>query len=176
MIDVIGIDPGLTGAIAKYNGSRLATYELIPVKASSGRGKELPWATINDDYEFFCAGATDAFIEKVMAMNRAGEQKQGASGIFKFGYVAGALYLMVVCNGIREPILVPPQTWKAYFGLIGVGKTTKAKKEKAIAKAVELFPDNESDFFGPRGGGKDGVAEASLIAWYGYHQIKEQSL
>ena len=172
MIEVGGIDPGLTGAIAKYNGERLVCYALKPHKAETGRGRELDWVEVEAIYEIMFGDCTHMFIEKVQAINKKGEKKQGASSVFKFGYVAGVLYGIVVSHGLK-PEMVYPQTWKGAFGLIGVGVTTKAKKAKAIERACEIFPDNKSDFFGPRGGGLDGVAEAALIAWYGYQQVKD---
>jgi hypothetical protein len=167
-VKVVGIDPGLTGGVAAYDGTTLFTYELKPVKAKTGRGRQLPWPDVALDYECMFGGIEHVYIEEVGAMG----SMEGASSVFKFGYVAGCLAGIVYANG-AVPVMVRPQTWKGFFGLVGVGKSKKEKKDKAIAKAVELFPDNEKDFFGPRGGGKDGVAEAALIAWYGYSQVTE---
>ena len=59
--------------------------------------------------------------------------------------------------------LVTPTVWMKAMG-VGLGS-----KEASCLRAEQLFPGRS--FRGPRGGKKDGVAEASLIAKYGFEKL-----
>ena len=60
--------------------------------------------------------------------------------------------------------MVPPAAWKKSMQ---VG----SDKKQVCARASELFPDNTDLFYGSKGGPKDGVAEAALLALYGRKQF-----
>lgn len=163
---VIGVDPGLTGGVAMYCGGTFKDVELIvapiPIhRAISGRGNDVSAAELVDTYDVLFSDADHAFIERVGAM-----PQEGASSSFKFGYVAGLMYGIIAAH--RVPItMVNPQKWKAIMGL---GK----HKNVAVARACELFPHHVSFFKGPKGGDRDGPAEAALIAKYGYDSFFRQ--
>ena len=94
-------------------------------------------------------------------MSRPGE---GVSSAFKFGVVFGGLRAITAAKGV--PItLVNPSVWMKGMG-VGRGS-----KEASVIRASELFPTYAAEFRGPRGGIKDGVAEAALIAKYGYDKL-----
>lgn len=155
---VLGADPGLDGAIAVYlPGTTLLTVWDMPVlKGSSKRRIDLwtlaqqlsHWA---DDYEIH------ATVENVHAM-----PGQGVTSMFSFGYSVGSLQQALASAKIPFT-LVQPATWKAMYRLRG-GAENKAA---SVDKAVELFPEHKATFFGPKGGPKDGRAEAALLAHYG---------
>uniref|UniRef100_A0AB74UHB5 Uncharacterized protein n=1 Tax=Caulobacter phage BL57 TaxID=3348355 RepID=A0AB74UHB5_9VIRU len=56
--------------------------------------------------------------------------------------------------------MIKPQDWKRVT-------QTPADKSRAFARALQLFPRASGIFLGPRGGKKDGRAEAALLAFYG---------
>lgn len=159
---VLGIDPGLSGAIAQWDGASLNTIE-IPTAKSTGRGREVVWPELNEqwDNEFFYA--EHVFLERVHS--RPGE---GVSSAFKFGCVFGGLRGMIAAKLIPLT-LVTPTVWMKEMG-VGRGS-----KEASVLRATELFPSHASAFRGPKGGRKDGVAEAALIARYGYDKLTKES-
>lgn len=161
---IIGVDPGLNGGIAMYcSGSYRENQELIvmeipTLKSSTGRGNEILWAELVDTFDVMFDGAQHAFIERVQAM-----PGNGASSMFKFGYVAGGIRGILAAK--RIPVtMVQPAKWKHAMGL---GKS----KDVAVSRACELWPDSVSSFRGPKGGNKDGPAEAALIAKYGHDTL-----
>lgn len=150
----LGVDPGLTGAFATWDGSDLQTYA-IPIRKIK-IGREVIWEDLVEDLRPALIGCTSAYIEKVNT--RPGE---GRSSAFKFGYVAGGFRGIVDQAGI--PVrMVTPQKWKKYFDL-------PADKAEAVRLAASHFPGSTKQFYGPRGGLRDGIAEAALIALYGYN-------
>lgn len=157
-MEIVGVDPGLNGACASWNGDRLFTVEVPTLKAAS-RGREVDWASLFSEVDILFHEADHIFIERVGSM-----PGQGVASTFKFGYVAGGFRGMFTAMG--KPItLVTPQKWKK---ALSVG----AAKDSAVARATQLFPTYAHLFRGPKGGLKDGVAEAALIAYYGHQEMK----
>lgn len=153
MTTIVGIDPGLKGAISIVNDDRVEVVVPIPIVKSSGRGNEVVWQSLYWTMKNLIAEhLPDAvYIERVGA--RPG---QGVSSMFKFGYVSGGLYALMVPYML--PItMVTPQAWKRALKI-------PASKDGARQRAIELFP-NEAHLFARKK--DDGVAEASLIAEYG---------
>lgn len=155
---VLGCDPGKKGAFAKYDGKSLSIVEM-PTVAVGKRGDEISWQGLADLFDLVLMPCDCAFIEAVHAM-----PGQGVSSMFKFGGAYhGALAMLAA---FRIPTTrVTPQSWKSAM------RVNAAGKDAAVGRARELFPNNVSDFVGPRGGLKDGNAEAALIAWFGYQKM-----
>lgn len=160
-MNVLGIDPGLSGALAQWDGETLTTFEIPSIK-STGRGREVDWAALNEGWDRHFFYADHVFLERVGV--RPGE---GVSSAFKFGLVFGGLRGMLAAK-LLPVTLVTPTSWKKAYSL-------QAAKEAAVIRASELFPRNAGEFRGPRGGIKDGVAEAALIARYGYDKLTKES-
>lgn len=142
---ILGIDPGLSGALSFYFPSEpaLISAEDVPVVAN-----EIDVATLAQRLAQIRPDV--CFIERVSAM-----PKQGVASTFKFGMAFGMVRGVVAAAGIPMH-LVTPQTWKRHFRL-------DSDKEKARALALRLWPS--STCFGRK---KDhGRAEAALIARYG---------
>jgi crossover junction endodeoxyribonuclease RuvC len=83
--------------------------------------------------------------------------KQGVTSMFKFGTNYG------IWHGILAALQIPfyiarPAQWQK-----GVIKKAQDKKP-AVAAAARIFPGAE--LHGPRGGAKDGRADALLIAYW----------
>ena len=141
----LGIDPGAAGAVAVID-SNLIVFALYDFP-----GDEIQAArvirTIKQDYP----GITAA-IERVSAM-----PKQGVVSMFKFGTNYGVWKGILAALGISFKE-VPPKTWQK-------GVISKAQDKKpAMAAAGRLFPT--AVLTGPRGGAKDGRADALLIAYW----------
>lgn len=145
MTCVLGIDPGLSGAIAFYFPSEPALIKADDVPVA---GNEIDVATLAQRLAQMRPDV--CIIERVGAM-----PKQGVASTFKFGVAFGMVRGVVAAAGIPMHLVTPP-VWKRHFHL-------DSDKEKARALALRLWPS--SACFSRK---KDhGRAEASLIARYG---------
>lgn len=146
---IVGIDPGLHGAVAWY----------FPSHPHLIRADDMPVVAGEVDAATFAAWVrqmrpTLGVIERVWT--RPGE---GASRSFKFGTGYGTIQgVLAACEVPYR--LVTPQTWKKHHRL-------PADKEQARALALRLWPS--SDLFSRKK--DDGRAEAALIARYGAEAI-----
>jgi len=156
-VNVLGIDPGLDGALALYNEKGLQNILEIPAVKSTGRGREVLWSNLNQQWDELFFWADHVFLERVNA-----RPLDGGSSAFKFGSIYGGLRGMIVAKLLPYD-LVTPTVWMKAMG-VGLGS-----KEASCLRAEQLFPGR--NFRGPRGGKKDGVAEASLIAKYGFDKL-----
>lgn len=154
----LGVDPGLTGAIAFYYSGYpdLIAVEDMPVIAGDVSAADLA-ARIN------MVRPDAAVIELVGA--RPG---QGVSSMFKFGKSFGVV--IGVCQALKIPThFVAPQKWKKHFSL-------SADKDDSRRRATEYWPDRPELFAKKK---HDGRAEAALIARYGsevlYSTVADQS-
>jgi crossover junction endodeoxyribonuclease RuvC len=144
----IGIDPGLSGAIAMLDTAGSVCYvEDLPIM----RDKTLAW--IDGSYLqsiLMRRGGrpATAMIERVSAM-----PKQGVASSFQFGVGFGSI--LGVLQALAIPIeFVTPRVWKKSYGL-------DSDKKAALHKARLLYPDVDLHL-----AKHDGRAEALLIARY----------
>jgi Holliday junction resolvasome RuvABC endonuclease subunit len=117
---VLGVDPGVSGALALNAGSWLETCKLDATERDI-------WDTLsrwNRGYsiDFAC-------IERVHAM-----PKQGVSSSFTFGQSYGYLRGLLIASGIRFEE-VTPRTWQKSLGCLSGGDKNVTK-----ARAQQLFP------------------------------------
>ena len=161
---VIGIDPGLNGAIATITemaGDDLHLHIFdIPTIKGKVRGNDLDWETFLDLMHKWYLSTVDMVVMEKPVLARPGE---GRGSIGKFGYVCGAIEgIMRSRNADADFHSVSPQKWKAYFGLLK--QTKNASREKAIYYFCEhqLFKRKKDD----------SRAEAALIALYGLKNYK----
>jgi len=150
---IIGIDPGLTGAIALV-GNTMAIVRDIPVMAN-GKGNAKVKKCINPIglkeiiNEYMISGVSIAYLERVSSM-----PGQGVASMFSMGDTFGAIRTACLILGVPLEIITP-QSWKKHYNL-------GADKEIIRTKAIELFPGCELHRK------KDhNRAEALLIAKYG---------
>lgn len=162
---VVGVDPGLDGAIAVVydNGTRFRAYAL-PKGRWKGRGHVPLWDQMPDHIEALCFEADYAFIEKVQT-----RPKEGRSSAFKFGQCAGGIHAAVAM--CRVPVrLVSPSVWKMSMSI-------GHDKNLALKKAHDLFPqdhDQMEPIWGERNKAQiTGIAEAALIGYYGYRILSK---
>lgn len=145
----IGIDPGLSGALAVVDADgKIELLADLPVI----RDRSLAWidggAMQSLLLDAMRGRQCRAVIERVSAMPR-----QGIASAFTFGVGFGSILAML--QTLRLPIeLVTAATWKLALGL---GKDKRA----SIDKARLLFPTADLTL-----AKHDGRAEALLIAWW----------
>ena len=153
-----GIDPGLDGAVASWDGESLTLMEIPATAAASGKGRELHWLRLFSGLELLFDDVDHFYIEKVWPL-----KNQSSNAGFKQGIVAGGIRGLV--TSFKIPVTpVPPNTWKKAVG-------ASADKKQCVARACEIFPRYADLFYGPKGGIKDGLAEAALIAFFGHRQL-----
>ncbi len=143
---ILGIDPGLSGALALLSADGIDVFDIPTLKAKA-RGREINKAEVARWIKD--AGHIDyCVIESVHAM-----PGQGVSSMFKFGYVAGFLAGVISAHFI--PItMVSPRQWKREM-------MVSAEKDAARARASELLPSHCDLFVRVKDHGR---AEAALIA------------
>lgn len=124
----IGIDPGLTGAIAVLgHGNYYGVYDMPVVSKGSGSVKNevdpAGLASLLREFgdDIFCV------IERVNAM-----PKQGSSSTFSLGDSFGCARAVAASLGISVTY-VSPASWKKYFRL-------PSDKEASRALAVRMYP------------------------------------
>jgi crossover junction endodeoxyribonuclease RuvC len=154
---VLGIDPGVAGAIAMYDGKTLfvTDFPTITFRGTKKNKTRIVLSELADLFNIQLSGADHAYYEDVGAM-----PGNGGVSMFNFGYAAGLPTMCAVMCGI--PITsVSPTKWKGDMGL-------NREAEKSRSRALQLFP-NHVDYFKLK---KDhNRAEAALIAWYGYQML-----
>ena len=156
---VIGIDPGISGAIAAYDGSNVYVEDVptLSIKKTKGKGEKnvINMAGLADLFNFMFAGADHAYIERVGAM-----PGQGVTSMFNFGKAAGTLEMGLAMMQVPYTVISPVE-WKAKMGLNNDG-------EKSRMRALQLFPRQAAYFQRKMDHNR---AEAGLLAWYGYQII-----
>ena len=130
----VGIDPGLTGAVAFLrNGEYYSLFDIPTTLKGTGSVKQ----------EVEPGGLKRMFLERLegredvaIALERVSAMPgQGSSSVFSFGDTYGCCRSVASLTGY--PLhLVTPATWKKHFGL---GRD----KEESRALATRLFPGAE---------------------------------
>jgi len=146
----IGIDPGLSGAVAILDAAGcIETVRDLPII----RDAKLAWVDGSELQSIIMAalhGRTGtAIIERVSSM-----PAQGIASAFQFGVGFGSI--LSVLQALHLPLeFVTPAVWKRSYGL-------SKDKHASLDKARLLFPMADL-----RLAKHDGRAEALLIAHYG---------
>lgn len=159
MAPILAIDPGLTGALAVYDGKQL---NVIDMPTYTVRGK----TRVNLHELAANVRALDrvrtAVVEHVGAM-----PKQGGGSAFNFGFTTGAIHGILAAH-LFEAHTVPPAQWRFGVGLMRQdGADHKARKSSSRARAIELFPEYAHLFARVK---DDGRADAALMAWWFVHK------
>lgn len=156
---IIGIDPGISGAVAHLGAQYAGIADMPTTRAKRGKtaldvdGPELRQFLVRTCVN---RGICTAYVEQVQSRPRQ-------AGQFAFGMNYGRV--LGVLEALGVPIVhVPASKWKPAMGLRGEDKAT------SVALAAQLFPHLKDQLYGPRGAPLDGRAEALLIAYYGSKQ------
>lgn len=149
----IGIDPGLSGAIAFYDleSGKLAVDDMptVEIKRNGKDKKEINPHALADFFTGIDVPCS-AVLERVGAM-----PGQGVTSVFSFGRSVGVIEGVLAASFIKVTI-VTPQTWQKAAGVRG-------GKDGARLRASELFPAYAPLFSRKK---DDGRADAAIMAWY----------
>ena len=128
---IIGIDPGLSGAIAILEDNKVLSIFDMPVMAEGKKNKrQLNSAQLVNIIRENTASRDEVavIVEQVNAM-----PGQGVTSMFNFGQTFGAI--KGVCAALNLPIFfVRPSKWKKYFELIN------SSKDSSRTKVIEMYP------------------------------------
>ena len=130
---IIGIDPGISGAISFFEDGKILDVIDMPSMAEGKKNKKQVngaqiYNEIKKRIKIVQKGKVCVVIEQVSAM-----PGQGVTSMFNFGQSFGVI--KGICAAMQLPMyLVRPAKWKKYFNLL------KTEKEASRTKAIEIFP------------------------------------
>lgn len=149
---VIGIDPGLTGAIAVVGGDDAAIIYDTPVVKTKGR---LTYSIRDMDLLLSSISKTNYHLDAVGLERQQAFPGQGVASTFRTGEGYGLWQALIIASGLSVTI-VSPQVWKKFCGL-------SKDKEESRQLAIKLFPECKKDLSRKKDHNR---AEALLIAEY----------
>jgi crossover junction endodeoxyribonuclease RuvC len=161
IVFIIGVDVGLSGAVACYDseaGALLGVADMPVFLLVRGRKekREIDLASLVDLLSQ--PGIDHAFVEAVSSM-----PGQGVSSVFSFGQSLGIVKGILATRKIPMT-MVPPNLWK---------KALAVPKAKAgtRARASQLMPESAGEWPLVK---YDGRAEAALIALWGARSLNQR--
>ena len=159
---IIGIDPGLSGAIAVLENNKVLNMFDMPVMSEGKKNKRqlnsaLLVSLINENIEK--GEEITVVVEQVNAM-----PGQGVTSMFNFGQSFGIL--KGICSAMQLSVyFVRPAKWKKYFNLIN------SEKDASRTRAIEIFPYYSSHLSRKKDSNQ---ADAILIASFFFETYKEE--
>ena len=129
---IVGIDPGLSGAIAILENNKVLNLFDMPVMSEGKKNKRqlnsaLLVNLIKENIDL--KEEVSVVVEQVNAM-----PGQGVTSMFNFGQTFGAI--KGVCAALELPIFfVRPSKWKKHFELINSSKT---RAEQKLLKCIQI--------------------------------------
>ena len=156
---IIGIDPGITGAICFFeDGKIIEVLEMPNMPEGKKNKRQVNGAQIY--HEIFKRiinipkNEVVVVIEQVSAM-----PGQGVTSMFNFGQSFGVL--KGICAALKLPVhFIRPVKWKKHFNLINT------EKDASRTKVIEVFPYISSKISKKKDANK---ADAILIARF-FHE------
>ncbi len=151
---IIGIDPGISGAMCFFQNGEVKDVIDIPSMADGKKNKrqinsQQVFNEISERIINISKKEIIVVIEQVSAM-----PGQGVTSMFNFGQSFGVL--KGVCSAMQLSMyFVRPAKWKKYYGLI------KTEKDASRTKVIEIFPYISSKLSKKKDSNK---ADAILIA------------
>tara|TARA_B100000941_G_C28350964_1_gene471784 strand:+ start:336 stop:830 length:495 start_codon:yes stop_codon:yes gene_type:complete len=151
---IIGIDPGISGAICFFYNGEVKDVIEMPSMADGKKNKrqinsQQVFNEISERIRNTPKKEIIVVIEQVSAM-----PGQGVTSMFNFGQSFGVL--KGICSAMQLSMyFVRPAKWKKYYGLI------KTEKDASRTKVIEIFPYISSKLSKKKDSNK---ADAILIA------------
>ena len=161
---IIGIDPGISGAICFLkNGTIIDAIEMPSMAEGKKNKKQVNGSQIFNEISVrikdFNKEDIKVVIEQVSAMSG-----QGVTSMFNFGQSFGIL--KGICSAMHLSMhFVRPAKWKKYFNLIN------CEKDASRTKAIEIFPYFSTNLSKKKDANK---ADAILIASYFYETYRSE--
>ena len=162
---IIGIDPGISGAICFFESDIIKDVIEMPVMADGKKNKrQINGPQIVNEIQKRIENIPKknifVVVEHVSAM-----PGQGVTSMFNFGQSFGVI--KGICSALKLPIyFVRPVKWKKYFDLI------KTDKEASRSKAIQIFPYISSKLSKKKDNNK---ADAILIASFFNNTFKSET-
>ena len=161
---IIGVDPGLSGAVAILKDKKILNLFDMPVMSEGKKNKRqlnsallvsLLKENIKDSDE------VSVVVEQVNAM-----PGQGVTSMFNFGQTFGAI--KGICAALNLPIFfVRPSKWKKHFELLN------SSKDSSRTKAIEMYPKLSNELARKKDVNK---SDAILIArFYSETRLNEEN-
>ena len=161
---IIGIDPGISGAICFFNdGKIIDVIEMPSMSEGKKNKKQVNGNQLYNEIKFHISQINQqeisVVVEHVTAM-----PGQGVTSMFNFGQSFGVI--KGICSAMQLPIhFVRPAKWKKYFNLINTAK------DASRSRAIEIFPKFSEKLKRKKDSNK---ADAILIASYYYNTYKNE--
>ena len=161
---IIGIDPGISGAICFFeNGKILEVIDMPNMAEGKKNKKQVNGSQIFNEITTRISGKDKndikVVIEQVSAM-----PGQGVTSMFNFGQSFGIL--KGICSAMQLSIyFVRPAKWKKYFNLIN------SEKDASRTRAIQIFPYFSAQLAKKKDANK---ADAILIASFYYETYKKE--
>tara|TARA_B100001248_G_C27330206_1_gene431019 strand:+ start:634 stop:1128 length:495 start_codon:yes stop_codon:yes gene_type:complete len=130
---IIGIDPGIAGAICFFSDGKIIDVIDMPTMADGKKNKKQVngrqiFNEISNLKSKYINEPVSVVVEQVSAM-----PGQGVTSMFNFGQSFGMI--KGICSAMELPIYyVRPAKWKKYFNLIN------SEKDASRTKVIEMFP------------------------------------
>jgi len=153
---IIGIDPGIAGAICFFEKGQVKSVIDMPTMAVGKKNKrQINGRQIFNEISSRIDGYTleniNVVVEQVSAM-----PGQGVTSMFNFGQSFGVI--KGISSALGLPIyFVRPTKWKKHFNLI------KTNKDASRTKVIQIYPEISSKLSRKKDSNK---ADAILIARY----------
>ena len=153
---IVGIDPGIAGAICFFSSGNVIDVIDMPTMAEGKKNKkQVNGRQIYNEIKLiknkFINENISVIVEQVSAM-----PGQGVTSMFNFGQSFGVI--KGICSAMELPIFyVRPAKWKKHFNLIN------SEKDASRTKVIEMFPSISNMLSRKKDNNK---ADAILIAQY----------
>ena len=151
---IIGIDPGINGAISIIENKKIIEVYDTPTMIDGKKNKrQINGAQVTNIFKERLNGEKEVVVvvEQVNAM-----PGQGVTSMFNFGQSFGVI--KGICAALNLPIyFVRPAKWKKHFNLI------KTNKDASRTKVIEVYPEISSKLHRKKDSNR---ADAILIALY----------
>ena len=155
---ILGIDPGLGGALACLaDVGDVDVVDMPTLKIARGRSarRELDLSTLSRLLDARAPTIRHAFVE--LASARPG---QGVASMFSFGRTYGATLGILAANFIPVTIVTPAR-WKRALGVPAAKDGARLRAGQLLPRAAHLWPAAVHA----------GRAEAAMIALYGAREL-----
>ena len=161
---IIGIDPGITGAICFFEDGKIIDVVEMPNMAEGKKNKrQVNGAQIYHEIYKRIKNLEKKNI-KVVIEQVAAMPGQGVTSMFNFGQSFGVL--KGICAAMQIPMyFVRPAKWKKYFNLIN------SEKDASRTKSIEIFPHFSTQLSRKKDSNK---ADAILISSFFYETYKSE--
>ena len=129
-MNLVGIDPGISGAISILRDGNISMVVDMPTMAEGTKSKKQINAA---ELANILTKENISHEDKVILESVSAMPGQGVTGMFSFGQSFGVI--KGVCAALELPIFfVRPAKWKKYFELLN------SSKDASRTKAIEMYP------------------------------------